>query len=112
MSVEKIERAHMLAPRESPGERNHIVQFYEDDGFLCDTVARFIGTGLAAGDSVVIIATDLHRRGFVQRLRANDFDAARAIANGRLTLLDAAETLAALLVDGSPNWERFESVVG
>ncbi len=47
------------------GASDHIVQFYEDDAFLCDTVARFIGAGLAAGDAVVIIATDLHRQAFL-----------------------------------------------
>jgi phosphoserine phosphatase RsbU/P len=96
----------------TPGEMNHVVQFYEDDAFLCDTVARFIGAGLAAGESVVIIATDLHRHAFLQRLKANDFDVERATGNGRLTLLDARETLRRIVVDGLPDWERFVEVIG
>ena len=91
---------------------NHIVQFYEDDAFLCDTVARFIGAGMAAGEAALIIATDLHRHAFVQRLRASDFDVERAIQNGRLTLLDARETLERFLVDRRPDGERFQSVIG
>jgi signal transduction histidine kinase len=96
----------------APGEMNHVVQFYEDDAFLCDTVARFIGAGLAAGESVIIVATDLHRIAFQQRLEANDFDVARAIAGGRLVLLDAAQTLAQFMIDGMPDWERFRHKVG
>ena len=91
---------------------NHVVQFYEDDAFLCDTVARFIGAGLAAGESVVIIATDLHRHGFIQRLRSNDFDVDRVIASGRLQLLDAQETLSQLTVGDAPDWDRALDVIG
>ncbi|MCU1281843.1 MAG: hypothetical protein JWM53_5389, partial [bacterium] len=96
----------------TPGHLNHVVQFYEDDAFLCDTVGRFIGAGLAAGENVVIIATDLHRHAFVQRLKANDFDVERALANGRLTLLDARETMQQLLIDNMPDWDRVCDVIG
>ena len=105
------ERPPTAADR-SPAELNHVVQFYEDDGFLCDTVARFIGAGLAAGESVVVVATELHRHGFRQRLAANDFDVDRALASGRLRLLDADETLAHILVDGMPDRERVDEVLG
>ena len=93
-------------------EHNHVVQFYEDDDFLCDTVARFIGAGLVAGETAIVIATDLHRQCFAQRLRRNDLDVDRAIANGRLLFLDARETLEQVLVDGHPNVERFREVLG
>ena len=95
-----------------PADVNHVVQFYEDDAFLCDTVARFAGAGLAAGESVIIIATELHRHGLRQRLAANDFDVDRALASGRLQLLDAAETLERLLVGGMPDRARADEVLG
>jgi PAS domain S-box-containing protein len=95
-----------------PGTMNHIVQFYEDDAFLCDTVARFIGAGLATGEPVVIIATDLHRHGFVQRLKSNGFDVDRIVDGGRLMLLDARQTLAQFMVGDMPDWDRFVAVIG
>jgi len=32
------------------GQSEHFVQFYEDDGFLMDSVSSFLGAGLKAGD--------------------------------------------------------------
>jgi superfamily II DNA/RNA helicase len=37
--------------------REHIVQFYESHPFLCEAVSLFIGSGLAKGEAVVVIAT-------------------------------------------------------
>ena len=98
--------------RRVPADLDHVVQFYEDDGFLCDTVARFAGAGLAAGEGVIIIATELHRHGFRQRLAANDFDIDRAVASGRLQFVDAVDTLDRLLVGGMPDRARVDEVLG
>ncbi|MEP7049870.1 MAG: PAS domain S-box protein [Pseudomonadota bacterium] len=90
----------------------HVVQFYEDDSFLCDTVARFLGLGLVSGEPVVVIATQSHWNAFTARLTASAFDAERACASGQLTFLDAAETLGKFMRDGMPDRTLFESVVG
>ena len=47
----------------SPAANLHAVQFYERDGFLCDTVGRFLGAGLAAGEHVYVLATKRHVTG-------------------------------------------------
>src|SRR3989440_8281843 len=54
-----------------PAVGDHIVQFYEDDGFLFDAVAHFAGAGLAAGEPVLIVATQPHRLAFAQLLQRN-----------------------------------------
>jgi len=95
-----------------PAEARHIVQFYEDDAFLCDIVARFVGAGIVAGESVVVIATELHRHAFCQRLKSDHVDVAAAKESGRLMMLDARETLERFMVDGQPDWDRFVEVVG
>jgi hypothetical protein len=41
----------------------HVVQFYEDDSFLVETMSRLIGNALSAGNAVVVIATGPHRDG-------------------------------------------------
>jgi signal transduction histidine kinase/ActR/RegA family two-component response regulator len=102
-------RRHLL---QQPDSRSHIVQFYEDEAFLATTVAHFIGSGFLAGESVVVIATEEHRQAFVQALGESAFDVERACASGQLTLLDAVETLATFMIDGKPDWERFQSSVG
>jgi KaiC/GvpD/RAD55 family RecA-like ATPase len=94
-----------------PVEPNHIVQFYEDEGFLYDAVARFLGAGLNAGEPLVVIATEPHRQGFSQRLKSNGFDVEGVCATGQLTWLDAAETLSQFMVGSMPDWELFEALM-
>ncbi|HEY8489371.1 MAG TPA: ATP-binding protein [Dehalococcoidia bacterium] len=90
----------------------HVVQFYETDAFLLDTVAEFIGAGLRAGEAAVVLATPAHRRGLAERLEAAGVDVAAAREAGRYAALDAAETLAGFLVDGMPDPDRFARAIG
>src|SRR3954469_7879378 len=90
----------------------HDVQFYEDEAFLCETVASFLGAGLLAGEPVVVIATEAHREAFSKCLRARSIDVARACMSGQLTFLDARETLAQFMVGDEPSPERFRAVIG
>ena len=90
----------------------HLAQFYGDDAFLVDAVTRFIGAGLGAGEAGVVIATRPHREAVEERLRARGVDVAIAREQGRYLTLDAAETLSQVLIDGWPDAELFETVVG
>jgi PAS domain S-box-containing protein len=92
--------------RAGPGRATHLVQFYDEDGFLYDTVTRFLGAGLAGGEGVIVIATAAHVRGIQHRLAQNAFDPERARATGQLVLLDAHQTLAEIMVGGSIDRER------
>ncbi len=93
-------------------EFDHVVHFYEVETSLSDALMGFIGDGLAAGEAGLVIATPEHREELERRLRAAgiDLDAARA-ASAYVTL-DAAKTLAQLVVDGIPDPERFRELVG
>ena len=93
-------------------QRPHVVQFYAEDGFLLDGLSRFIGIALGAGDAAVVVATRAHREGLTQRLKDRGFDAERAIQQGRYIRLDAAETLAKIMVDDWPDAVRFAGVLG
>ncbi|TMA48133.1 MAG: GAF domain-containing protein [Deltaproteobacteria bacterium] len=96
----------------STSDRVHLAQFYGDDAFLVDAVTRFIGAGLGAGEAGVVIATRPHREAVEERLRARGVDVAIAREQGRYLTLDAAETLSQVLIDGWPDAELFETVVG
>jgi len=74
-----------------PAEREHVVQFYEDEGFLAETVAEFVGPPLAKGDTALLIATDGHQKAFAKALKARGLDVRRLAQSRRLTLLDARE---------------------
>jgi PAS domain S-box-containing protein len=90
----------------------HLVQFYEDDEFLCETVCEYASAGLATGEPVVIIATADHQQAFANALRAKSFDVDHAQVSGQLTMLDADETLAQFMRGGAPDGELFRMHVG
>jgi excisionase family DNA binding protein len=94
------------------GEPEHLVQFYEGDAYHLDTVAAFLGAALRAGDAAIAVATAAHRAELARRLRASGVDLAAARAAGRYVALDAAQTLARILVGGAPDATRFGAVFG
>ena len=67
-----------------------MVQFYGDDEELAASVVTFLGQGLAAGGSAVIVATPAHRAAFGPAL-------ASSAAAGRLLIVDADEMLRGFL---------------
>ncbi len=90
----------------------HVVQFYETERFLAGSVIDFLAAGLAAGQSAVAIATPAHREAFLAGLRRRDIDVDRAIASGRLTLIDARETLASIMNGRVPDAAAFRRILG
>ena len=102
---------------ESPGNDlaiafDHRVQFYEHEEFLYRVVAEFFGAGQKAGEPLVVIATEPHRRQLLAELGAGGFDVDRLQRSGQLTLLDAAESLAGFMVDGAPDRALFQAQIG
>ena len=94
------------------GTVRHTVHFYDRDEELADRVASFIGQGLAAGEAAVIVASEAHRELVAARLRAMNFDVEAQRLAGNLTILDAAGTLAKLMVGDMPDETLFRRVVG
>lgn len=90
----------------------HAVQFYEDDAFLVAVVADFFAGAVAAGQSMVLIATPSHRDAILDRMRDAGLPVDRALGSGRLTVLDALETLAAVMDEGRPDAARFRRTIG
>ena len=93
-------------------ESAHLVQFYEADSFLLEALSRLIGDCLASGDSGIVIATKAHRDGLEEALRARGLDIGTLRSQGRYVALDAAETLASLMVNDLPDEDRFRNIIG
>jgi PAS domain S-box-containing protein len=93
-------------------QTRHIVQFYTEDSFLLDSVSRFLGTALGAGDAAVVVATSEHRSQLAQRLQARGLDTLAMAQKGRYIALDAQQTLTKFLVDGHPDPGAFAEIVG
>jgi PAS domain S-box-containing protein len=93
-------------------ETEHVVQFYETDSYLLRALSDFIGTGLAAGDTCIVVATPAHRAELDERLQSLGLDVATAYVSGQYMTLDAAETLATFMAPGGPDAGRFAAVIG
>ena len=94
------------------GETEHFVQFYEADGFLLNSLSGFIGSALKSGDGAIVVGTKAHREGLDELLLENGLDLVTASNSGLYVSIDAAETLSRFMVDGSPEPQRFNEVIG
>ncbi len=104
-----------VVPRiKPPGtiHQDHVVQFYGDDSALLDALVEFVGRALKAGAATLVIATEAHREELARRLEAGGVDVAGAAERSRYLALDARETLSAFMVDGMPDPNRFEELIG
>lgn len=96
--------ASVLPPRTKTRRNRHEVTFYSGDGALLDSVTRFIGNALQAGNAAVVIATESHRRDLLSELEAFGVNMSAAIEEGRYFAIDAANAISNFVTDG-----RFEA---
>jgi DNA-binding NarL/FixJ family response regulator len=86
--------------------RRHEVEFYSDDAAFVVGFTRFIEAALKAGNAVIVIATESHREGLLQKLREHGVDIVAAVEQGRYVSVDVAETLATFMVNDQPDPAR------
>ena len=85
---------------------SHSVQFYQDDTFLTESVARFITEGLQANETAIIVATAQHRQELRKVLTSEE------TTHENLWFLDAREQLSTFMADSWPNERRFKNAIG
>jgi DNA-binding NarL/FixJ family response regulator len=90
----------------------HEVQYCSDEaafllGFTC-----FIETALKAGNPVIVIATESHRKSVLERLLARGVDGAAAMEQGFYLSLDVDEALSTFMVNDLPDPVRFLKIFG
>jgi DNA-binding NarL/FixJ family response regulator len=79
----------------------HEVVFYSDEGFFLDSLALFVERALQAGNAAIVVANESHRNSVRSRLQARGLDIPAAAEQGRYTAVDAADTIATLMVPGT-----------
>jgi len=104
VSGEKI-APHGLHNDEIVGQ--HKVVFYSDDRQPLDEVSQLIRSALNAGNAAIVVATESHRDGLVQKLQAYGLEIGAAIEQGRYVAVDAADTLSPFIVNGTLDSVRF-----
>jgi hypothetical protein len=95
----------------TPHPCDHLVQLYNDEGFLGRAVTYFITPGLLDGEAAAIIAIPEHVVLFKEQFRRARVDVAQAIERGQLFFLDADTCLSKFMVDGMPDRAKFNDLV-
>ena len=90
-----------------PVSHNHEMLIYSDDTVLLESLTRFIASSLTANNTAIVLATKSHREALAQRLKERGFDIDGAIQQGTFILLDAAEMLSTIMVNGVPDGVLF-----
>lgn len=97
---------------ERPHAGDHFVQLYEaGDDSLASNVGQYLGDGLLSGGGALVVVTPDHQALFSRRLEQLGADVTGLVASERLIFLDAHETMAQFMVEGQPDWVRFENTV-
>ena len=90
----------------------HSVQLFDSQMSRAARIAGYVRDGLEAGGNVLIVATPTNWRSTAAILEHNGVSIDALVAQGRLTVLDAAQTLAQFMSGNTPDAAKLESVVG
>jgi len=85
----------------------HIVQIYENDDVLIDTLMGFLVSGINIEDCCIVIATGDHLKLLENHLEAYGLDCESLAAEGRYMPVNAEKLLSRFLVNGCPNKELY-----
>ena len=100
------------APDRSKVKHSHEVHFYSDDAAFLLGLAGFVETALDAGNPVIVVASEPHRKGLLETLMARGIDGAAAMEQGLYLSLDVYEALSTFMVDDLPDSTRFLKIFG
>ena len=92
--------------------RDHFVQFYTQEAQIIDAVAAYFVHGLRFGEACIIAATPEHNTAILKRMREISPEVDSALIDESFIVLDAHETLAKFMVNGWPQKDTFEDVIG
>jgi DNA-binding NarL/FixJ family response regulator len=99
-----------LIPPKAKLTHSHEVQFYSDDEAFLFGLSCFIEVALKAGNPIIVVATESHRKSLLQRLLSSGVEAAVAIKEGLYLPVDVDEALSTFMVNDLPDPVRFLKV--
>jgi hypothetical protein len=91
---------------------SHIVQLFDSQMSRATRIAAYVREGLERGGNVLVVATPTNWRSIAAILEHNGVSIDALVAAGRLTVLDAAQTLAQFMSGNTPDAAKLEAVVG
>lgn len=86
---------------------DHVLQVYENDDVLIETMAGFVETGINLGDCCVVFVTLPHMEMLNKTLKRRGIDLDKAIDDSQYISVDAEEMLSRFIVNGVLDEELF-----
>jgi DNA-binding NarL/FixJ family response regulator len=99
-------------PDQAKIKHRHEVQFYPDDPAFLLGFAGFIEAALSAGNPVIVVATESHRKSLLETLLTRGTDSAAAMEEGLYLSVDVHQALSKFMVNDLPDPARFLKVLG
>lgn len=93
-----------------PGPDGHIVQLYQEPDFYAEAISHFAAEGLVRNESIIFVATQPNWRSISARMTSKGFDVDELQREGRLTVLDADQTLPKFIRNRMPDAPTFKSI--
>jgi hypothetical protein len=90
---------------------NHIVQIYENEQVILDSLEGFVTSGFEAGENVIIIATEEHINALNLRLIKNGHDVHELCSADQYIPLNAERILSKFMKNDWPDEELFMAAV-
>lgn len=92
--------------------QKHVIHFYEDERSFLDVLTGYVGAGINAGETVIIIATSSHLHELNNRLLAHGIHLKALLKEKQYIPVVAEELLAKFMVNGMPDAILFEKELG
>ena len=94
------------------GSCSHSAQLFDSQVSRATRIAGYVREGLARGGNVLVVATPTNWRSTAVILERDGEPIDALVTSGRLTVLDAAQTLARFMSGNTPDAAKLEDVVG
>lgn len=93
----------------APGER--VLHIYDDEAPFIDSLASFVGTGINAGESAILILTPAHRLNLELKLRDHAVHLDTLSEDNRYIAREAAFALDRIMEGGQLDLSKFSSMM-
>lgn len=90
----------------------HELLFCSNEAVLLNGLARFITSGINAGNAVLVFVTEAHREGLLSRMLSRGVDVDAAIQRRAYVPWDVREVLSMFMINDWPDAVRFSKAVG
>jgi PAS domain S-box-containing protein len=90
---------------------SHSIGVFDNVAVRARAIAAFVAKAVRQDHPAVVVVDDLHRNDVAEQMLLQGVDVASAVAENRLTMLDAAELLPQVMRDGMPDALIFDECI-